>query len=98
MEYCDRHHHLESSDESQTKAIAATDGKEATLKWGFGIFLTVFLFIAGLGTTVISGKMTDMTNELKEIKSAVHSIAIDQVQVKTELDSLRWRVEQLEAR
>lgn len=84
----DRHQEkIETNEIAQTKVSSSL----ITLKWVIGLGLPAFIAIFTLVATLI-------ISELKDIKAAVNSIAMDQVQVKSELENVKWRLDQLEAK
>ena len=103
--HCDNHteHHSDISKntdaiERNTNSITGIVSSMGVLKWVIGLGLPIFIGIFTFAASMVNNKMEDITSELKDIKSAVNSIALDQVQVKAELESVKWRLDQLEAR
>lgn len=94
--HCEDHRHRDELIEANTNSNVATQSSLSTLKWVFGILMTIGIFILGTGVTLTAAQMSGIASELKSINAAVHSIALDQVAVKSDIDNIKWRLEQLE--
>ena len=88
-EHCGNHDHHTDAIEENARSLAGIFGSVSAIKWFIGLGLPACLAVFAWG-------FTNITSELKDIKAAVHSIAIDQVKVTAEIDGLKWRVDQLE--
>lgn len=103
MEFCSAHsQHVKEIDDNakgvseNAVGISALQAKDSTVKWGIGIFLTLFIFTAGTTITIIGSKMDAIAGELKSIKDSVNLIALDQRTVQTEIINIKERVSALE--
>lgn len=96
-EHCEHHDHHSDTIERNANSLAGILASMSILKWVIGLGLPVFIGIFGAAATMVNNQMTDITIELKDIKAAVNSIAMDQVQVKAEVENIKWRLDQLEA-
>lgn len=97
-EHCTNHDHHTDAIEENSRSLAGIFGSVSALKWIIGLGIPVSIAVFTTGIAIANSRMTDITNELKEIKSAVHAIAMDQVKVTAEIEGLKWRVDQLEAK
>jgi len=86
-EHCDVHHENTLDIKATSSAVSSINGGVTVLKWLIGLGLP--LLITGVYT---------INTRLETINIAVHSIALDQVAVKTEIKSLEDRLCFLEGR
>jgi len=95
-EHCSAHEHRDQIIEENTKTAVSLQSSFATLKWVIGGLMTIGIFIMGIGISLLLGQIGGIGIDLKSINVSVHSIALDQVAVKSDIDNIKWRLEQLE--
>lgn len=96
-EHCSAHGDRDKIIEENTKTAVSLQSSFSTLKWVIGGLMSVGIFVMGIGISLLVGKLDDIVKDLRSINTSVHSIALDQVAVKSDIDNIKWRLEQLES-